>query len=115
MSETATPKPRVVSEVCSLCGLDWKLHGKKPTTETCIKLLLDEVSALNAQLAVRRPYSFPVPYPQPYPVPIRPWYPYWSGTYLSNISGGQTQINYASHTPQVSNATPKALTVRSTT
>lgn len=70
------PEPRVTSRVCSLCGLDWKRHGKAPTTETCIQLLLGEVRALNAQLAHRPaiitiPRPYPV-YPQPFGWPQRP-------------------------------------------
>ncbi len=98
------PKPKVVKEVCSLCGLDWKGHGRNPTAETCVKLLLDEVSSLNAQLAVRpfsRPYPYPVPtpypvyprpvYPRPvYPRPVypRPYYPQWYTTYSQSSGGG---------------------------
>lgn len=70
------PEPRVTSRVCSLCGLDWKRHGKAPTTETCIKLLRGEVRALNSQLPHRpaivtipRPYPA---YPQPFGWPQRP-------------------------------------------
>ena len=111
MAAKRKPEPRVVSEVCSLCGLDWELHGKEPTTETCIELLLAEVRSLNAQLA-SRPYArpWPVPYPQPYPVPYpiypRPVYPTitWSGA-QSSTSGG---VNL---TPQLSNTAPQPVLV----
>src|SRR5512146_2001663 len=73
---SATPEPRVITEVCSLCVLDGKRHGKKPTTEKCIELLLSEVRSLNAQLATR-PYVQPLPYP----VPTRPYYPWWGTTW----------------------------------
>ncbi|MGH2835771.1 MAG: hypothetical protein ACRDUT_00020 [Mycobacterium sp.] len=46
---SSKPTPVVVSEVCSLCGLDWRRHGKNQTSEKCIELLLAEVRALNAQ------------------------------------------------------------------
>ena len=99
------PTPKVVSEVCSLCGLDWELHGASPTTETCIKLLLDEVSSLNARLAHRpivQPISFPM-YPAPY---SRPW-PY--GPYYGNTRSGTVNVS-SSYTPAMSNATLRALT-----
>lgn len=104
MKETK-PQPRVTARVCSLCGLDWKLHGKSPTTETCIDLLLAEVRSLNAQLAVRpyaRPLPYPVPYPKPYPVYPRPWYPWWSTTAVPYNTSG-------SYTPAVSSAQPLAI------
>ncbi len=87
------PKPKVVSEVCTLCGLDWKLHGTEPTAETCVKLLLDEVRSLNSQLAHRPlfrpyPYTIPVGIPQPYPVPYHP-HPHWPVWYRTT-SGGST-------------------------
>jgi hypothetical protein len=94
------PTPKVVSEVCSLCGLDWSLHGANPTTETCIGLLLDEVRSLNARLAVR-----PISYPQPLPVipwQPRPW-PYgprWGSASQSGLQG---------NLPRSSNAVPRPL------
>lgn len=99
------PTPKVVSEVCSLCGLDWQLHGENPTTETCIGLLLDEVRSLNARLR-HRPYSQPVVpfipvYPRPYPVYPRPHWQ-WSK------SGGTNWIE-AGNRPLASSATPRAL------
>lgn len=99
------PTPRVVSQVCSLCGLDWDLHGTAPTAETCIKLLLDEVSSLNAQLATR-PYSRPLPYVPVTPWPVTPWRPYWPTWYT-------TGINYSANStvsPQPINYTQAALT-----
>ncbi len=94
---SAAPEPVIVSEVCSLCGLDWKRHGKKPTSEKCVELLLDEVRRLNAQLAHRpivRPYL-----PQPYPVPIRPYYPWWQSTWGGKYTYAS---NVTQHTPQLS-------------
>jgi hypothetical protein len=41
------PEPKVTKRVCTLCGLDWGLHGAKPTVETCVELL-------KAELAKRR-------------------------------------------------------------
>ena len=103
---SSKPTPVVVTEVCSLCGLDWRRHGKNPTSEKCIELLLAEVRALNAQLAVR-PISYPVPYPQPYPVPypVRPvWpsYPMWRTT-------GQPYSSTASNMPTLSSTAPRAI------
>jgi hypothetical protein len=96
------PEPKIVSEVCSLCGLDWKRHGKSPTTETCIGLLLDEVRALNARLA-HQPIFKPLPYPVPY---VRPYQPFWQTTW-----GNQYQYtsNTTSRTPQIASFTPAAL------
>lgn len=79
------PSPRVVSEVCSVCGLDWKQHGKAPTLETCVRLLLDEVRAKDAALA-RRPVVIDRPYPV-YP-PLRPAWPYWYTTWGGSTSTG---------------------------
>lgn len=100
------PTPRVVTEVCDLCGLDWRLHGDNPTTETCIKLLAAEVRRLESQLALR-PISFPVPYPQPYPVP-RPW-PYYPRPIWTTI-GNTSSSASGNYTPALSNITPRALT-----
>ncbi len=72
------PEPRVIYEVCSLCGLDWKRHGKNPTAEKCVTLLLDEVRSLNAQIATR-PLIQPLPYPVPYR-PFTPYAPWWQTT-----------------------------------
>jgi len=111
-AEPVTPQPRVVSEVCSLCGLDWKRHGKQPTTETCIELLLAEVRSLNAALAVRPvsiPAPYPVPYPRPYPVPYWPQSPWW-GT--SRITYGNTSSGL--YTPASSSAAPRAIAAAST-
>lgn len=80
----AKPTPKVVSEVCSLCGLDWALHGKAPTAETCVKLLLDEVSALNARLA-HRPFVLDRPYIIP-SIP-RPYYPHWYTSWQVSSAG----------------------------
>jgi hypothetical protein len=98
---SAKPQPRVITEVCSLCGLDWKRHGKEPTSDKCIELLLQEVRSLNAQLA-SRPYVQPIPYPLPYlprPYP-RPWWQQTWGnqyTYASNATARSPQIVGGSH------------------
>lgn len=43
------PAPKVEKEVCTVCGLDWKRHGKEPTLEMCVELLkADLVAALAA-------------------------------------------------------------------
>ena len=97
MGKTAAqPMPKVVTEVCSLCGLDWNRHGTNPTSEKCISLLLDEVRSLNARLAVRPaiPYTYPLPYPVPY-TPLRPWWQQtWVNTYTyaSNVTARTPQI-----------------------
>lgn len=61
----ATPSPVAVTTICSVCGLGWELHGTKPTTEDCIRLLKAELAA--------RPVFVPQPYiiREPY---RRPWY-----------------------------------------
>lgn len=74
---SAKPSPKVVIEVCTLCGLDWQRHGKEPTAETCVALLLDEVRSLNAQLA-HRPILRPLPAFLPNPIYPRPYWPPWS-------------------------------------
>lgn len=105
----ARPTPRVVSEVCSLCGLDWKDHGKNPTAETCVKLLLDEVSSLNARIAVRPIINNPYPYvPVPYPVYPRPYYPQWYTTWGGSISASSTSAQSS-----LSSLSPQAITVKS--
>ncbi len=91
--DVSAPRPKIVKQVCSLCGLDWKDHGKAPTAETCVKLLLDEVRSLNAQLAHRPAYpvSRPfIPWPVPYP---RPYWPQWYSTGITaNTSTWQTNL-----------------------
>src|SRR5208282_2469717 len=89
---TRKPEPIAVETVCSVCGLDWKRHGKNPTTDDCIRLLKQEL--LNRPLT--KPYPYPVPVPvSPYPVPVpyrepwererpyrpyRPYGPIWTST-----------------------------------
>lgn len=102
------PQPRVVSEVCSLCGLDWKRHGANPTAETCVGLLLDEIRGLNARLA-HQPVIRPIAYPPPW----RPW-PYltWGGAYSQapqSISPLQTYNATLTVTPAVSAHSPRAI------
>lgn len=98
---SAKPEPRIVSEVCSLCGLDWKRHGKNPTAEKCVSLLLDEVRSLNARLATR-PFAYPLPYPQPVPYNPRPWvYPWWQKTWGNQYTYAS---NATSHTPQLTSS-----------
>jgi hypothetical protein len=102
------PTPKVVSEVCSLCGLDWNLHGAEPTTETCIALLLDEINSLNARLAQRpyiQPINIPV-YPRPWPRPW-PYSPYYGSTWSSGTNIASSNL------PATSNAIPRALTAQS--
>jgi len=66
-SQSVTPKPVVVTTICSECGLAWDAHGEKPTTSDCIRLL-------KAELAKR-------PTVQPYVYPTYPQYPY----YIPNV------------------------------
>lgn len=97
----AQPKPKIVSQVCSLCGLDWKAHGKAPTTETCISLLLAEVRSLNAQLAHRHAAR-----PLPYPYPDWPYrgYPYYGrNTWMSSTTNPVS----ASYSPSLALVTLK--------
>lgn len=100
----AVPKPKIVSQVCSVCGLDWELHGEEPTTETCVKLLLDEVAVANKALAASRNIYPPV-IVQPYRTYYPQWYTQWGG--LS--SGGSITyggaINATSSTSALSNVT----------
>lgn len=66
------PEPVAVQTICSMCGLDWKRHGRNPTTEDCIRLLKQELASRPVTPTVA-PYV-PVPYPYPVPVPRRPYY-----------------------------------------
>lgn len=108
----APPKPKVVSEVCSLCGLDWKLHGKTPTAETCVGLLLNEVRSLNAQLSVR-PIMQPIPYPAPYPVYPRPLWTTWSGVATNGASQQVWNTSVTVRQPNTAYATPQAIAASS--
>jgi hypothetical protein len=100
------PEPVAVSTVCSLCGLDWKGHGRNPTTVDCIRLLKKELA--NQPISVPRPY--PLPYPVPYPRPYRePWYgerPYYG---VSKIDCGTTTHNETTQTPALAEIAPKAV------
>lgn len=95
----AVPRPKVIKEVCSLCGIDWHLHGKNPTAEKCVELLLDEVKSLNAQVA-HKPLVWPYPYVNPWrPLPYTG--PYWA-TWTSTNTRPLGSNNYS---------LPQALTV----
>lgn len=73
---TNTPKPVVVTTICSLCGLDWERHGAEPTTEDCIRLLKAELASRPMPtLVIRDRY----PYVQPWIAPS----PWWSGSVRS--------------------------------
>lgn len=77
------PHPVVVSQECSVCGLEWSRHGDSPTAKTCIDLLRADVSAARIQLA-NRPYAQPIPLPPFVPVPwTRPYGPYFGGQGIS--------------------------------
>lgn len=56
------PQPVVVKVLCSLCDLDWTLHGDKPTTEDCIRLLKQELSRRPHPYVYRQPYPYQVTY-----------------------------------------------------
>lgn len=59
VKKTLKPEPVSVETQCSVCGLDWKLHGKTPTLEDCIRVL-------KAELSKRALYPTVVPNPFPY-------------------------------------------------
>lgn len=72
------PVPVHTQTVCSVCGLDWDRHGDKPTAETCIELLKQDLAREKQRAAPIQPGPYPLPYPVPYPVapqprPYRPW------------------------------------------
>lgn len=69
MAMNLEPHPIVVSQVCSLCGLDWPRHGDSPTGKTCIDLLKADLQTARVQLA-HRPFVQPIPYA---PYPHIPW------------------------------------------
>lgn len=96
------PHPIAVTTVCSECGLGWELHGEKPTTADCIRLLKIELA--------KRPTTTMQPYIIPQPYPVYPQYPYYyrytvggqSGTTAGQWSQSQN-INCATMTPAISN------------
>ena len=106
-----TPKPVVVTTICSECGLAWESHGDKPTTSDCIRLLKSEL--------VKRPAPMVITYPT---YPAYPWYQ-WSYTQgISNtipctttyntcdntLNDGHT-ITVNTMTPQISSTTCNAV------
>lgn len=103
----AVPKPKIVSQVCSVCGLDWELHGEEPTTETCVKLLLDEIAIANKALAASRNINI---YP-PMVVPYRTYYPPWYQGNTWTVSGG-TMVSASSAVSTISNAIGKPTPVK---
>lgn len=103
-----TPTPKHVETICSVCGLDWKRHGKAPTLETCVELLKKELAAKPAPVQPI-PMPYPVPYPispQPYPRPYRPWPNYPGGP--SWISQPQTISGQISGSAGVPNPLARA-------
>lgn len=86
----AKPTPVVVTEVCSMCGLDWQRHGDKPTTEDCIRLL-------KAELASR---------PVAVPFTVRPWWDYPQVTWTSPTT---TVYSTKTHTPALPEITCHAV------
>lgn len=85
----AHPKPRIVKEVCSVCGLDWRRHGKEPTLETCVRPLLDEVRDKERALAAR---PLVVDRSYPYPVSPRPYWPHWYTTWRGSTISASSSI-----------------------
>lgn len=100
------PQAKVVKEVCTLCGLDWQLHGNDPTSDKCVELLLSEIRSLNAQLA-HRPLVQPIPLVTPRPAFPRQ-YPYWGATGGASYGAGaagntnSSVLVPISHTPSLS-------------
>lgn len=84
------PQPVVTAQKCSICELDWSLHGVDPTVLDCIRLLKARIPSVTINVPIVRPYVAPW-----YPVPI-PVYPNWSGT--SGNVGLQSAITVGSHT-----------------
>lgn len=68
MATRKKPTPVAVTTICSVCGLDWTLHGEDATTDDCIKLLKAEL----AKRPAVRPYAYPMPV-YPYGEPLRPY------------------------------------------
>ena len=66
------PQPVVVETVCSECGLDWDLHGDKPTLVDCIRLLRDELARRSAPSPVTITYPIQPVYPG------YPWQQWWT-------------------------------------
>ncbi len=82
-----TPKPVVVTTICSECGLAWEAHGDKPTTSDCIRLLKAELAKRPTPITITYPYVQPV-------YPSYPWYQYtWTNGVQS--TGNITPINCA--------------------
>lgn len=102
------PEARVVSEVCSMCGLDWKRHGRTPTTETCIRLLASDLAAANER-ANRVTINFP---PVIYPRPVQYYPPVWTLTGTASpppradITYCISQGNSSGATPQLASSVP---------
>jgi hypothetical protein len=71
------PEPVAVETICSVCGIDWGLHGESPTTDDCINLLKSaleyEQSRRVTPIYVERHVAPPIQ---------QPWYP--SGPYWYN-------------------------------
>lgn len=90
-----TPKPVVVTTICSECGLAWEAHDDKPTTSDCIRLLKIELAKRPSGITIQ-PYVYPYVV-QPY---VYPWYQWQHNTGGQIISGGTyTQaINCSSNT-----------------
>lgn len=109
------PHPVVVSQECSVCGLEWSRHGDSPTAKTCIDLLRADVSAARIQLA-NRPYAQPIPFRPFVPaLPSRPSGPYWvnavggnwnitSGT-AANLTGSHLALGTGTSGPSITHRT----------
>lgn len=78
MAKKQKPEAVSVETICSVCGLDWDLHGENPTTEDCVELLKAELASRPTTTVIREPVY--VPYAErPWKYP-RPWY-YGEGGY----------------------------------
>lgn len=97
------PTARVVAEVCSLCGLDWRRHGTNPTTDTCIRLLKADLAAASAPR--------PIPYVQPIPYPMITYRPYYVQQWSTGTARpwGNSVTAATNYTPVASQSIPRAL------
>lgn len=79
--KTSKPQPVATVTVCSICELDWDLHGENPTTDDCIRLLKSELATVQAELEEAQIPEFKLPAILPYCTrphkddyhPIQPW------------------------------------------
>jgi hypothetical protein len=113
-SKMTTPQPIAVTTICSVCGLNWELHGEDPTTDDCIQLLKAALASKStyAPIIIKeyvRPYVQPYasPYVQPYVLPYVPTVPFPHSPIWCNTSHNNT-INCQSDQP-ISYNTPRTI------